>query len=95
MKTLNQTAAALALGLHYLLVFAVAPLTAHLPQIRDSHPQRSGRRKPGDGRDSGIMLRMNFDGKDRAVILPLQKDKDGYAFVLDTEAFSQCKNLPE
>ena len=70
-------------------------LTAHLPQIRDSHPQRRGRRKPGDGRDSGIMLRMNVDGKDRAVILPLQKDKDGYAFVLDTEAFSQCKNLPE
>ena len=70
-------------------------LTANMPQIRDSHPQRSGRRKPGDGRDSGIMLRMNVDGKDRAVILPLQKDKDGYAFVLDTEAFSQCKNLPE
>ena len=41
------------------------------------------------------MLRMNVDSKDRAVILPLQKDKDGYAFVLDTEAFSQCKNLPE
>ena len=41
------------------------------------------------------MLRMNVDSKDRAVILPLQKGKDGYGFVLDTEAFSQCKNLPE
>ena len=58
-------------------------LHAHLPQIRASHPQRRG-----------IKIRMNVDGKKRSITLPLQKDDDGYAFVLDTAAFSQCQNLP-
>ena len=58
-------------------------LHAHLPQIRASHPQRRG-----------IKIRMNVDGKKSSITLPLQKDDDGYAFVLDTAAFSQCQNLP-
>lgn len=61
-------------------------LHAHLGQIRGSHADRRG---------DALRLRMRIDGKKRTVTLPLQKTADGYAFVLDREAFSHCQNLPE
>ena len=63
-------------------------LQAHLPQIRASQPQHHG------GHASAIKIQMRIDGNKRAVTLPLQQDSDGYAFILDSDAFNQCQNLP-
>ena len=63
-------------------------LRPHLSEIGDSEALRA------DGHSHAIRIQMQRDDGARDVLLPLQKSDDGYAFVLDTDAFSHCKKHP-
>ena len=60
-------------------------LRPHLHEIGDSEALRE------DGHSRAIRIQMQRDDGARDVLLPLQKSDDGYAFVLDTDAFSHCQ----
>ena len=60
-------------------------LRPHLHEIGDSEALRE------DGHSRAIRIHMRRDDGARDVLLPLQKSDDGYAFVLDTDAFSHCQ----
>ena len=63
-------------------------LRPHLHEIGDSEALRE------DGHSRAIRIQMQRADGARDVLLPLQKSDDGYAFVLDTDAFSHCKKHP-
>lgn len=63
-------------------------LRPHLSEISESEALRA------DGHSHAIRIQMQRDDGARDVLLPLQKSDDGYAFVLDTDAFSHCKKHP-
>ena len=60
-------------------------LRPHLDEIGESEALRE------DGRSRAIRIRMQRADGARDVFLPLQKSGDGYAFVLDADAFSHCQ----
>ena len=60
-------------------------LRPHLSEISESEALRA------DDHSRAIRIQMRRDDGARDVLLPLQKSDDGYAFVLDTDAFSHCK----
>ena len=60
-------------------------LRPHLHEIGDSEALRE------DGHSRAIRIHMQRAEGARDATLPLQKSDDGYAFILDTDAFSHCQ----
>ena len=60
-------------------------LRPHLHEIGDSEALRE------DGHSRAIRIHMQRADGTRDATLPLQKSDDGYAFILDTDAFSHCQ----
>ncbi len=63
-------------------------LRPHLHEIGDSEALRE------DGHSRAIRIHMQRADGTRDATLPLQKSDDGYAFILDTDAFRHCKKPP-
>lgn len=63
-------------------------LQAHLAQITDAHAIRAD----GD-RARAISITLHDEDGEHSATLPLEKTADGYAFILDTDAFSHCRKL--
>jgi len=63
-------------------------LRPHLHEIGDSEALRE------DGHSRAIRIHMQRADGARDATLPLQKSDDGYAFILNTDAFRHCKKPP-